>query len=514
MKTKHLLLSVACLALVSGCKNEPVELPTVKTGSYEAFPLTSVVACFGEVTSDGGASVTERGICYAKGTNAEPTTADVKVSGGSGKGEYTSTFENVARGTYSYRAYAINPAGTAYGETKTFKLVTNDNITMEMGDVTDITANGASFSGKITIGEDAVGTMSQCGFVLGTDFYPTVDGAGNIYMYCDKSNHRDFDTWVGTFTITGVTTSLEPNTTYRIRMYYKVGNTYTYTAPKSFKTLAETKTTVTIAEFKTKPDDPNTWYTLSGIVEKISNSTYGNFYLVDETGMLPIYGLTATKQTTNDQSFSSLGLETGNYITICVPKTTYNGIVEGNCGYFISKGEALSFTTYAVEPSATSLSMSDITSVYPYASSEGSYAYISIFFYTATDQMWLVFFGSGIDETAVLPAGTYTPTTTWGIVNGMQASSGYTPDWVSPSSYKRYYYDNGHFGEYAPYFITGGYVNVTHSGSNAVFDLHLTTHKGSHITGTFTADLKSSLNTAPARGREMIEQHVRNSRKQ
>ena len=162
---------------------------------------------------------------------------------------------------------------------------------------------------------------------------------------------------------------------------------------------------------------------------------------------------------------------------------------------------------YAAPPQA-------VTRVSPYASSEGSYAYISIFFYTATDQMWLVFFGSGIDETAVLPAGTYTPTTTWGIVNGMQASSGYTPGWFSPSSYMRYYYDNGHFGEYAPYFITGGYVNVTHSGSNTVLDLHLTTHKGSHITGTITADLKSSLSSAPARGREMIEQHVRNSRKQ
>ena len=73
----------------------------------------------GNVTNDGGAEVTERGIVYA--TTQNPTTAESKVSNGSGLGEFTYNLTDLQDGTTYYaRAYAINEKGTAYGEEVNF----------------------------------------------------------------------------------------------------------------------------------------------------------------------------------------------------------------------------------------------------------------------------------------------------------------------------------------------------------------------------------------------------------
>ncbi|MBE6321126.1 MAG: DUF1566 domain-containing protein [Bacteroidales bacterium] len=69
----------------------------------------------GNVTDDGGASVTERGICYSTSTN--PTTANTKIISGSGLGQFTCKLTDLQDGTtYYVRAYAINAKSTSYGE--------------------------------------------------------------------------------------------------------------------------------------------------------------------------------------------------------------------------------------------------------------------------------------------------------------------------------------------------------------------------------------------------------------
>ena len=67
-------------------------------------------------------------------------------------------------------------------------------------------------------------------------------------------------------------------------------------------------------------------YRVTGTVTSIVNTTYGNWYLADETGEIYIYGtLDAKGQTKN---FLSLGLEVGDIVTVEGPKTLYNGTVE------------------------------------------------------------------------------------------------------------------------------------------------------------------------------------------
>ena len=69
----------------------------------------------GNVTDDGDASITERGICYS--TSANPTTANTKITSDSGLGEFTCNLTDLQDGTtYYVRAYAVNEKGTAYGE--------------------------------------------------------------------------------------------------------------------------------------------------------------------------------------------------------------------------------------------------------------------------------------------------------------------------------------------------------------------------------------------------------------
>ena len=67
-------------------------------------------------------------------------------------------------------------------------------------------------------------------------------------------------------------------------------------------------------------------YRVTGTVTRIVNTTYGNWYLRDETGEIYIYGtLDKNGQTKN---FLSLGLEAGDIVTVEGPKTIYNGTVE------------------------------------------------------------------------------------------------------------------------------------------------------------------------------------------
>ena len=68
----------------------------------------------GEVTSDGGATVTARGVCWS--TSQNPTLSDDFTTDGSGTGPFTSSITDLeCNTTYYVRAYATNSNGTSYG---------------------------------------------------------------------------------------------------------------------------------------------------------------------------------------------------------------------------------------------------------------------------------------------------------------------------------------------------------------------------------------------------------------
>lgn len=90
--------------------------PIVTTNDVSSITQTGA-SCGGNVTSDGGFSVTARGVCWS--TSQNPTTSDSKTTDGTGTGSFTSSITGLTHNTtYYVRAYATNEKGTAYGSQK------------------------------------------------------------------------------------------------------------------------------------------------------------------------------------------------------------------------------------------------------------------------------------------------------------------------------------------------------------------------------------------------------------
>ncbi len=94
--------------------------PTV-TGSVSSFGY-----CIGNITSNGGLEITDRGFCYS--TYPNPTILENSVSAGVGDGQFSVTLPNLVNGaTYYVRAYATNALGINYGNEISFVFVVCGN---------------------------------------------------------------------------------------------------------------------------------------------------------------------------------------------------------------------------------------------------------------------------------------------------------------------------------------------------------------------------------------------------
>lgn len=99
-------------------KENITSIPSISTSSILSINENSAQSS-GEVTTDGGATVTARGVCWS--TSRNPTISDDCSSNGSGTGNFTTSITNLSSGTQYYvRAYATNSEGTAYGQQRNF----------------------------------------------------------------------------------------------------------------------------------------------------------------------------------------------------------------------------------------------------------------------------------------------------------------------------------------------------------------------------------------------------------
>ena len=96
----------------------PASLPTVIT--VEVTNITHYGAVGkGNVTNNGGTSVTERGICWS--TSHNPTNSGNHITCGVGTGIYSGNITGLSSNTtYYVRAYAINSQGVSYGDELSF----------------------------------------------------------------------------------------------------------------------------------------------------------------------------------------------------------------------------------------------------------------------------------------------------------------------------------------------------------------------------------------------------------
>lgn len=134
-------------------------LATVLT--LQVSSITSNSAnCACKVTADGDRQVTERGICWSK--SPYPTTSSNHVTNGTGLGSYTCSMTGLDAGTeYHVRAYAINSAGTVYGEDIPFTTKSMAPVVSTQA-VSNITSSSAKLSGSIT--STGGSTITEAGF--------------------------------------------------------------------------------------------------------------------------------------------------------------------------------------------------------------------------------------------------------------------------------------------------------------------------------------------------------------
>ena len=116
MKTRILIFLMILAVLPVSCKKEGY----AKVETSAITKITGLTAVGGgNVTADGGSTVSAKGICWS--TVSPPTVANSVTVDGEGLGTYTSYLSHLNSATkYYVRAYATNSFGTAYGQIVSF----------------------------------------------------------------------------------------------------------------------------------------------------------------------------------------------------------------------------------------------------------------------------------------------------------------------------------------------------------------------------------------------------------
>ena len=188
------------------------QTPSVTTVAVSNVTETSAT-CGGNVTSDGDATVTARGVCWS--TSQNPTTADSHTTDGSGTGSFTSSITGLlANTTYYVRAYATNSVGTTYGNEVSF----TTTASAQLPSVTTTAANNVTE------------TSATCGGNVTTDGGATVTARGVCWSTSQSPTVNDSHTTdgSGTGSFTSNLTGLTAGTTYYVRAYAtnSVGTAY------------------------------------------------------------------------------------------------------------------------------------------------------------------------------------------------------------------------------------------------------------------------------------------------
>jgi uncharacterized protein (TIGR02145 family) len=293
-----------------------ISLPQVVTANPEPLSDTSV-SVGGEVTSDGGFEVTERGVFWSTSPNSHNT--GKKEVLGNGIGVFSTTLNNLVQGaTYYTRAYAKNIKGMAYGNEVSFT-TTMVEPSVQTLHTQDISTNFATINGEII--STGGSTITSKGFYISSQTDAHINGT-RINVDGDEE------------TFLAVVENLLPGQMYYYTTFATNSVGTGYGVELSFTTLGNVPDAVTdgFDELRTNS------VTLRGLVNANRLSTIVQF----EYGTSNSYGSSINA----DQSpVSDNDVEVTAVITGLLPNTTYHFRVVAQNELGTSYGKDTTFTT-------------------------------------------------------------------------------------------------------------------------------------------------------------------------
>lgn len=315
-------------------------LPTVTTSATNSI-TSSGATLNGNVTADGGATVTSRGFCYST-TNASPTLTNSTVAVGSGTGTFSTTLSGLTASTQYYvTAYATNSVGTTYSTPISFTTLTN-GANIITAAATSITSSSAILGGNIiSDGGNIILSRGVC--YSSTVTNPTL-----------ANSNTAIGSGVGAFST--VISGLTAGTTYYVTAYAtnNLGVT-TYGSPISFSTI-------TSGVLPTVISSAATVITSSGAALN-GNVTADGGATVTSRGFC--YSSSNTTPTLSNSTVITSGIGTGTFSTLITgltANTIYYVTAYATNSVGTSYSTPISFTTLSNGANITTTAASSITS--------------------------------------------------------------------------------------------------------------------------------------------------------
>ncbi|MBS1529078.1 MAG: hypothetical protein JSU01_02120, partial [Bacteroidetes bacterium] len=222
--------------------------PVLTTTAISGATATTATSG-GNITSDGGSSVTARGVCW--NTTGSPTTSDSKTTDGTGTGAFTSSLTGLSPSTtYYVRAYATNGVSTTYGNAVSFTTSANPPTTISSIALAGSSpTNSSSVQYTVTFGASITGVTTS-NFSLTTDgslagaSITSVSGSGTTYTVTVNTGAGDGNLTLNLANATGLSPGISTSLPFTGQSYAidRTPPTLIITSDKSQLKAGETAT--------------------------------------------------------------------------------------------------------------------------------------------------------------------------------------------------------------------------------------------------------------------------------
>ena len=299
--------------------------PTLTTNSISSIYVSGAVSG-GVISSDGGASITAKGICWT--TTSNPTIISNKTNDGSGSLSFTSQLSGLQEGTkYYVRAYATNAKGTSYGNEVSFTTTAINKPTLTTNTITNISSSSAT-SGGVISSDGGVSIIAK-GICWSTTSNPTITS--------NKTNDGS-----GSLSFTSQLSGLQEGTTYYVRAYATNAKGTSYGNEVSFTTTAINKPTLT-----------------TNTITNISSTSATSGGVISSDGGALIIAKGICWSTSSNPTVANNITNEGTGVTSFTCKMT--GLQEGTKYYVRAYATNAKGTSYGNEVSFTTSSNSSVT---------------------------------------------------------------------------------------------------------------------------------------------------------